>query len=153
MKKLFAILLIVLVFTGTVYSKPTNDDLSTFKMEMITAKILDLFTLPDKDNLRNYISVKWLEKEKLNVNDYKINNYYPDFYNILFSTSDIVVGEIGGDGWKHILIFKFTDEDGEYRVIPKGVSMVSEDYIDPWWDVWEYICREAIDPDEVNHDF
>ncbi|MBC8484600.1 MAG: hypothetical protein H8D45_00990 [Bacteroidetes bacterium] len=145
MKKLFLVLLLVFIAAATTHSKPAIDDLSPFKMEMTTAEILDLFTSPDKDKLRDYISEKWLEEEGLDVNIFKINNYYPDFYNILFSTSDVVIAEIGGDGWTHVLIFKFTDEDGEYRVIPKGISMASEDYIDPWWDVWEYICREPID--------
>jgi len=153
MKKLFLILLLVFIVAATTYSKPAIDDLSPFKMEMVTAKILDLFLVPEKDKLREYISEVWLEEEGLDVNKYKINNYYPDFYNILFSTSDVVIAEISGEEWKHVLIFKFTDEDGEYRVIPKGISMVSDDYIDPWWDVKEYICREPIDPDEVNHDF
>ena len=152
MKKIFIVLLLVSIAAATTYSKPATDDLSPFKMEMVTVKILDLLMSPEKDKLRDFISKAWLEEEGLDVYGYKINNYYPDFYNILFSTSDVVIAEIGGDGWTHVLIFKFTDEDGEYRVIPKGISMASEDYLDPWWDVWEYICREPIDPDETNHD-
>ncbi len=145
MRKILLYILITFFAVSASISKPIADDLSTFKMEMVTAKILDLFTQPEKDKLRDYISVKWLEKEGLDVNTFKINNYYPDFYNILFSTSDVVITEIGGEGWKHILIFKFTDEDGEYRVIPKGISKASDDFIDPWWDVREYICSDDDD--------
>ncbi|MFC2093420.1 hypothetical protein ACFLSV_05920 [Bacteroidota bacterium] len=143
----------IFIAISVLNSKPMNDDLSAFKMEMVTSKILDLFTNSDQDKLREYISVKWLEKEKLDVNAFKINNYYPDFYNILFSTSDVVIAEIGGEEWKHLLIFKFVDEDGEYRVIPKGISQASNDYIDPWWDVREYICREKDDLIEEKPNF
>ena len=37
-----------------------------------------------------------------------------------------------------ILVFKFIDEDGVYRIIPKGISNASNDYIDPWYDVQQY---------------
>lgn len=142
MKKVILILLFTLIVTATSNSKPTNDDLTPDKMTKVASKILDLFTSPDQDKLRDYISESWLKKEGLDIKDYAINSYYPDDYLILWSTSNIVVVEIGGEEWKHLLIFKFIDEDGEYRVIPKGISQASNDYIDPWWDVREYICRE-----------
>jgi hypothetical protein len=153
MKKIIIAVLLLLFVSAMAYSKPIDDDLSPLKMEKATLEILDLFMGEDTYKLRDYISEEWLESESLNVTDYSVNSYYPDDYSILFTISDVVVAEIWGEEWKHVLIFKFTDEDGEYRVIPKGISMVSDDYIDPWWDVRENVCREPIVPAEVNHDF
>jgi hypothetical protein len=153
MKKILFITLFCFLTTATTYPKTFDDDLSPFEMERVTTEILVLFTSPDKDKLRDYISEKWLEKEGLDVKAFTINSYSPNIFNILFSTSDIVVVEIGRENWKHVLIFKFINEDGEYRAIPKGISRDSDDYIDPWWDIKEYICVELIDPDYNNHDF
>ena len=153
MKKIIITVLLLFFVSVTVYSKPVVDDLSPMKMEKATSEILDLFMGEETYKLRDYISVEWLESEGLNIMDYSVNSYYPDNYSILFTISDVVVVEIGGEEWKHVLIFKFTDEDGVYRVIPKGIAMGSDDYIDPWWDVREYICREPIKIDGINHDF
>ncbi|MBC8490381.1 MAG: hypothetical protein H8D45_30570 [Bacteroidetes bacterium] len=153
MKKVILILLLTFIATTTSYSKPTNDDLTPDKMTKVASEILDLFTSPDQDKLRDYISESWLKKEDLEIKDYTINSYYPDDYFILWSTSNIVIVEIGGEEWKHLLIFKFVDEDGIYRVIPKGLSMGGNDYIDPWWDVREYICREKDDLIEEKQNF
>ena len=153
MKNTTLILLITFIATVVSYSKPINDDLLPSKMTKVTSEILDLFTSPDQEKMRKYISKSWLEKEGLDINDYTINSYYPEDYFILWSTSNIVIVEIGGEEWKHLLIFKFVDEDGEYRVIPKGISQASNDYIDPWWDVREYICREKDDLIEEKPNF
>ena len=153
MKKVILILLLTFIATTTSYSKPTNDDLTPDKMTKVASEILDLFTSSDQDKLRGYISKSWLEKEGLDINDYTINSYYPDDYLILWSTSNIVIVEIRGEEWKHLLIFKFVDEDGDYRVIPKGISQTSNDYIDPWWDVREYVCREKDDLIEEKPNF
>ena len=154
MRNAILILLLTFIATATSYSKPIYDDLIPAKMTNVTSEILDLFTNPDQVKLRDYISKSWLKKEGLNINAYAINSYYPDDYVILCATSNIVVVEIGGEEWKHLLIFKFIDEGGIYRVIPKGISMGGNDYLDPWWDVREYICREPIKPDEekLNYD-
>ena len=153
MKNTILILLITFIATAVSYSKQLNDDLTPDKMTKVSSEILDLFTSPDQDKLRDYISESWLKKEDLEIKDYTINSYYPDDYFILWSTSNIVIVEIGGEEWKHLLIFKFVDEDGIYRVIPKGLSMGGNDYIDPWWDVREYICREKDDLIEEKQNF
>ena len=154
MRNAILILLLTFIAAATSYSKPINDDLTPAKMTNVTSEILDLFTNPDQVKLRDYISKSWLKKEGLNINAYTINSYYQDDYVILCATSNIVVVEIGGEEWKHLLIFKFIDEGGIYRVIPKGISMGGNDYLDPWWDVMEYIRREPIKPDEekLNYD-
>ncbi|HJY63985.1 MAG TPA: hypothetical protein VJ455_07500 [Ignavibacteria bacterium] len=122
------------------------DDLNTKKMEKATKEILDVFvstTIGEKsDHLRKYISEDWLERKKLNVNKYKINNYSPDHYNIIYSGGDICAATIGGSTWEHLLVFKFTEEGTSYKVVPKGVSTVSSDYIDPWFYVKDYLCNK-----------
>jgi hypothetical protein len=153
MKNVILILLLTFIVAAVSYSKPINDDLNSAKMTNVTSEILYLFTNPDQDKLRDYISKSWLKKEGLNIKYYIINSYYPDDYVILWSTSNIVVVEIGGEEWKHLLIFKFIDEDGVYRMIPKGLSMGGNDYIDPWWDVREYVCREKDDLIEEKPNF
>ena len=54
------------------------DDLNTKKMEKITKDILEVFVdnkITEKsDYLRKYISKEWLDKKRLDVNKYKINN-------------------------------------------------------------------------------
>jgi len=136
--------LIVLILLCVSFVKA--EDLNTKKMEKVTKEILDVFV--DKeitDNskmLRKYISNDWLEKKRINVNNYKINNYSPDNYNIIYTGGDICIAVISGASWSHLLVFKFTEEGSSYRVVPKGISESSTDYIDPWFFIKDYLCSE-----------
>jgi hypothetical protein len=128
------------------------DDLNSKKMEQVTREILDLMIKGNDpgEKLRKYISEDWLESKKLNVKKYKINNYSPEEYNIIYSGGDVCIATIGGSSWQHLLVFKFTEEYGAYKVIPRGISEASSDYIDPWNFVKDYICstdnfKEPID--------
>lgn len=118
------------------------DDLNKKKMEQVTKEILDQMVKGDNasEKLRKYISEDWLEGKRLNVKKYLINNYSPENYEIVFTGGDICVATIGGKSWKHLLVFKFTEEYGKYKVIPKGISEASSEYIDPWNYVKDYIC-------------
>jgi len=120
------------------------DDLNTKKMEKITKEILDVFvstTISEKsDYLRKYISEDWLDRKKLDVKKYKINNYSPDHYDIIYSGGDVCIASIGGSSWVHLLVFKFTEEGFNYKVVPKGISTASSNYIDPWYYVKDYLC-------------
>jgi hypothetical protein len=122
-----------ILFTFQLHIKA--DDLNIRKMEQVTKDIIEIFVsdkYPDKSVvLRQYISDEWLEKKRLNVNKYLINNYSPTKYEIIYSGSDICAATIGGDGWTHLLVFKFVEEGPAYRVIPKGISSVNNEYIDP----------------------
>jgi hypothetical protein len=135
------ILAALLIFTFVSASKA--DDLNTKKMEQITKEILESMVNQDNtsEKLRKYISEEWLDKKNLNVKKYKINNYSPDQYEILYSGGDICVATIGGSSWSHLLVFKFSEEYGKYYVVPKGISEASSDYIDPWFVVKDYICQ------------
>ena len=125
------------------------DDLNKNKMEKITKDILDVFVnnnLGEKsDYLRKYISTEWLEKKRLDVKKYKINNYSPDSYEILYTGGDVCLAVIAGSSWSHLVVFKFTEEGANYRVVPRGISEASSDYIDPWYFVKDYICKEKED--------
>ena len=122
-------------------------DLNKPKMEKVTKEILDVFA--DKnvsDNtplLRKFISNEWLDKKKINVNDYNINSYGPDNYNIIYTGGDVCIALIGGSSWSHLLVFKFTEEGNFYRVIPGDI--VSVNYINPWWHVEDYLCSNYKD--------
>jgi hypothetical protein len=140
-KKIFVI---VVMFFCAAYLNA--DDLNKNKMEKITKDILDVFTGnttgEKSDLLRKYISKDWLEKKRLDVREYKINNYGPENYNIIYSGGDVCIAVIGGSTWSHLLVFKFTEEGANYRVVPRGISEASSDYIDPWYFVKDYICSE-----------
>ena len=132
-------LLLLLSIPAYSYDKA---DLNPKKMRSVTTDILDLFVSGKSDDLRKYISRDWLSEKEIDVNKYSINNYSPTFYDIHYTGGDIAVATIGGDSWMHLVIFKFTNESGTYRVIPHGFAEASKDYIDPWWYVASYITDE-----------
>ncbi len=119
------------------------DGLNEFKMKETTKKILEIFKDSKAGNLKDYISDEWLEKKKINIRKYQINNYGPKEFEVLCASGDVCVATLGGESWKHLVIFKFTEEYGKYKVIPRGVSESNNEYIDPWWFVKDYICPES----------
>lgn len=131
------------------------DDLNRKKMEQVTKEILDMMVKGDNasEKLRKYISEDWLESKRLNVKKYLINNYSPESFEIIYSGGDVCIATIGGSSWQHLLVFKFTEEYGAYKVVPKGISDASSEYIDPWNYVKDYICsakdmQEPLLPEE-----
>lgn len=137
------VFLFALVFSFSVRA----EDLNSKKMEKVTRDILDIMVKGDDPStkLRKFISEDWLETKHLNVKKYNINNYSPSSYNIVYSGGDICVATIGGSSWQHLLVFKFTEEYGQYKVIPMGISEASSDYIDPWSYVKDYICNSDVE--------
>ncbi len=148
-KQLLALLILAFIFSA---ASVKADDLNTKKMEQITKDILESMVKQDNtsEKLRKYISEEWLDKKNLNVKKYKINNYSPDQYEILYAGGDICVATIGGSSWAHLVIFKFTEEYGKYYVVPRGISEASADYIDPWWTVKDYICPDKTEENKDN---
>ncbi len=150
--KLINYTILVLFLAVTLNFSVKADDLNSKKMEQVTREILDLMIKGNDpgEKLRKYISEEWLEGKRLNVKKYKINNYSPEAYDIIYSGGDVCIATIGGTSWQHLLVFKFTEEYGAYKVIPRGISDASSDYIDPWNFVKDYICstddfKEPID--------
>ena len=142
-KLLFLLLIIFLIRTGTLHSKTGADDLDKVKMEKVTSEILDIFKSQIDDRaskLRPYISTDWTGQNHINLKKYQIDNFNPDHYTILTAYADICIAQIGGADWEHLIIFRFTEEDGKYRVIPQGLSEASKDYIEPWSYVKLFIC-------------
>lgn len=142
MKKIFFILFLLIPVTSF-----TQDKFDHFKMEFITQDILTSFVNQNPESLKKYISHEWLEKNEVDISDKIINNYLPQYYNILFIKENIVVAKIGSNeyNWAHLLMFVFTIEDGEYRLVPKGISDVDENYIDPWNEVSPMVCGDLDD--------
>ncbi len=149
----FTIAVLLIMFAVNVNIKA--DDLNKNKMEQVTKEILEMMVKGDNtsEKLRKYISEDWLDSKKLNVKKYLINNYSPESYEILYAGGDVCVATIGGSSWQHLLVFKFTEEYGAYKVIPRGISEASSEYIDPWNYVKDYICssdkfEEPVPPEE-----
>lgn len=149
----FTVAVLLVMFAVNVNVKA--DDLNKKKMEQVTKEILDMMVKGDNtsEKLRKYISEDWLDSKKLNVKKYLINNYSPESYEILYSGGDVCVATIGGSSWQHLLVFKFTEEYGAYKVVPRGISEASSEYIDPWNYVKDYICssdnyKEPVPPEE-----
>jgi hypothetical protein len=147
MKTLVQILLLIFLSSLTVRNAAAfdkTDELNKAKMEQTTKEILEIFKSSSADKskeLKKYISGEWVKEKRIKLKNYSINNYSPDHYSILSSTSDICIALIGGETWEHLLVFKFTVEYGSYKVVPTGISKSSNEYIDPWIIVSEYICK------------
>lgn len=140
--KLSKLSIIAVIFTLIFSFQIKAEELNSKKMEKVTREILEIMVKGDdaSTKLRKYISEDWLETKRLNVKKYNINNYSPESYDVIYAGGDICVATIGGSSWQHLLIFKFTEEYGQYKVIPRGISEASSDYIDPWNFVKDYIC-------------
>lgn len=131
------------------YAKENPDDLSPAKMESVAKRFLDSFVKGTTNTLKKHISEDWVDENNIKMSKYTLNSYAPETYEILFTTSNVVVAVIKGESWAHLMMFKFTDEGGTYRLMPKGVSKVSAEYIDPWWEVVEYFktpSEEDVEP-------
>jgi hypothetical protein len=140
LKKISLLLLALLLFlpAASFAKENPDDDLSPLKMESAARKFLDSFVKGTTNSLKRYISEDWIDENNIKMSRYTLNSYSPESYEILFNTSNVVVAVIKGESWAHLMMFKFADEGGTYRLIPKGISTVSSEYIDPWWDVVEY---------------
>lgn len=147
--KIIKFTLLALIFVFAVNLQTLAEDLNSKKMEQVTKEMLDMMVKgSDASNkLRKYISEDWLESKKINIKKYLINNYSPETFEIVYSGGDICIATIGGSSWQHLLVFKFTEEYGAYKVIPRGISEASSDYIDPWNYVKDYLCQSK-EPDE-----
>ena len=144
MKNLFIVLLFLT--SSQIFAQDKYDP---FKMEFVTQDILTSFVNGTADHLKKHISHKWLEDNSVDINEKFVNNYAPQYYDILFMKDNLVIVKIGSDalGWAHLLMFEFRIEDGVYRVVPKGVSDAHESYIDPWIEVASMICSDTNDED------
>lgn len=144
------ILLFLLVFQFAALQSARADDLNTRKMEQITKEICEIMVKGDNsgEKLKKYISEEWLDRKNINIKKYIINNYSPEKFEIIYTGADICVATVGGGSWSHLLVFKFTEEQGKYYVIPMGISTASSDYIDPWWSVKDYICSPPPENEE-----
>ena len=145
--KLLLRIVILIFFTvavNSIYSAGRADDLNEKKMKDVTKQILEIFkgNIADKTKeLSKYISGDWIESKKVSLKDYYINYYSPDRYEIIAASGNICIAIIGGESWQHLLIFKFTEEYGAYKLIPMGFTKATAGYIDPWNAVKEYICE------------
>ncbi len=141
MRKLLLIIFMIIPLSAQAqYDEPYPP----IKMQIVVQEVLNAFKSQaiSTSVLGKYISLEWLDENNLDVKDFKINSYAPTYYDIQLMFDRYVIAEIGGDSWSHLLVFKFINEDGVYRLIPRGISTVSEDYIDPWYEVKSYTRQD-----------
>jgi hypothetical protein len=143
MRKTFiAVITFLFLLSFNSFAKGKSEDLNPAKMKKVTTEILELFVSGKSAELKQYISEDWLDSKRLDIKKYKINNYSPEQYEVLFASGDICIATFGGKEWKHLAAFKFTEEYGLYKVVPRGISESSSDYIDPWFYVKDYVCSK-----------
>ncbi|MCB0721136.1 MAG: hypothetical protein KDC42_02425 [Ignavibacteriae bacterium] len=138
MKKTF---FLILFFAIPVFANAQSEEVyPPLKMKIVVQEILNSFQMSSvsTSSIGKHISQEWLEENNINLKNYNINSYAPTSYEIELIFDRYVVAQIRGESWGHLLVFKFIDEDGVYRIIPKGISSASNDYIDPWYDVQQY---------------
>jgi hypothetical protein len=139
------IILLVTLFSTVLSAKPElpgrTDELSPEEMKRVTSEMLDIFISGKTGDLQQYISHQWLKDKNINISEYKISSYSPVRYYIAFALSNVCVAMLYCSSWTHLLVFKFTDENGTYRVIPRGINEGDNEYIDPWWDIEMYVCE------------
>lgn len=138
------LLLIVFIAVPMIVNAQDEEVYPPLKMKIVAQEILNAFQINSvsTSSIGKHISQEWLEENEVQLSKYKINSYSPTSYEIGPIFDRYVFAQIGGEGWGHLLIFKFINEDGVYRIIPKGISTASSDYIDPWYDVWQYNVKE-----------
>ena len=140
----------LVVFQLTALPPVFADELNTRKMEQITKEICEIMVKGDNsgEKLKKYISEEWLDRKNINLKKYRINNYSPETFEIIYSGANVCIVTIGGPSWSHLLVFKFTEEWGKYYVVPMGISTASSDYIDPWWSARDYLCKTTENEDK-----
>lgn len=134
------LLLFLFIAVPVIASAQDDEVYPPVKMKIVVQEILNAFQMNSvsTSSIGKHISQEWIDEYEINLRNYKINSYSPTSYEIELIFDRYVVAQIKGEGWGHLLVFKFIDEDGVYRVIPKGISSSSKDYIDPWYDVQQY---------------
>jgi hypothetical protein len=110
------------------------------KMKIVAQEILNAFQISavSTSSIGKHISQEWLEDNNIQLDKFKINSYSPTSYEIGPIFDRYVIAQVNGDSWGHLLVFKFINEDGVYRIIPMGISSSSKEYIDPWYQVLQY---------------
>lgn len=138
------LLLIVFIAVPMIANAQDEEVYPPLKLKIVAQEILNAFQMNSvsTSSIGKHISQEWIEENEIQLNKYKINSYSPTSYEIGPIFDRYVIAQISGDSWGHLLVFKFINEDGVYRIIPKGISTASNDYIDPWYDVWQYNVKE-----------
>lgn len=146
MKKLFLLIALVMAFiTMPLAANAQDEDVyPELKMKIVAQEVLNAFKMNSvsTSTIGKHLSHEWLEEEGIQLANYKINSYSPEEYEIIAIYDRYVIATVGGAEWEHLLIFKFINEDGVYRLIPKGISPAENSYIDPWYAITEYTRRD-----------
>jgi len=85
----------------------------------------------DEAGEKKMISPEWLEENDIDIDDYQVNSYSPEDYEITKVKGSKVVAEIiFSDGDAHRLTFKVSKEKGKYYIVPGEAD--DDGWIHPW---------------------
>jgi hypothetical protein len=88
----------------------------------------------DEEGEKKMISPEWLEENDLDIDDYQVNSYSPEDYEIMKVKGSKVTAEIiFKDGDAHRLVFKVSKEKGKYYIVPGTYD--EDEWIHPWQSV------------------
>ncbi|MEO0081762.1 MAG: hypothetical protein ABIL25_05645 [candidate division WOR-3 bacterium] len=84
----------------------------------------------DEEDMKDLISPAWLAKHKLDIEDYNVNAYTPEEYEIIGPDGkDIKVRLVFGSGATRFLWFRVVNEDDDYYIVPGSYD---DELIHPW---------------------
>jgi hypothetical protein len=133
--------LTLLVFLGSA-CKTTQTTKSSDAEKYVTKFLgyMDQKEGPKREEMMACISPGYISDNKINVKDYKVNNYsiYGFSIDSYDASSGMVVTKVWGEArkWVHELDFKVVKENGSLYLMP---SKHSDSYIDPWFSVKTYL--------------
>ena len=123
---------LVMVFAGCI-SRTTVVVGSTPEQRAVE-KFLGRMIDSDEDGEKKMISPQWLEENDLDIDDYQVNSYSPEDYEITkVKGSKITVEIIFSDGDAHRLVFLVRKEGGKYYIVPGSYD--EDGWIHPWQSV------------------
>jgi len=102
-------------------------DPSTRRVE----RFLDAMIDDDQDGMKKMISPAWAEENDIDLDDYQVNAYSPESYEITKVKGSKVTAEIiFNDGDAHRLVFKVTKEGSKFYIEPGSYD--EDEWIHPW---------------------
>ncbi len=97
-------------------------------------KYLKRMIAGDEEGEKKMISPDWLEENDLDIDDYQVNSYTPEDYEIMKARGSKITAEIiFSDGDAHRLVFEVSKEGGKYYIVPGSYD--EDNWIHPWQDV------------------
>jgi len=98
--------------------------------EDVVEEFMDAMVDEDEEGLMDLISPAWLERNKVDPEEYTVNKYFPDDYEILGADGrDIKVRIDYESGGARYMWFRVVEEDDELFIVPGSFD---DEWIHPW---------------------